>query len=64
MGIAGIGVWQLVIIAAIALLLFGSGRLRSIGGDLGTAIRGFKDSLREDPAAAEVSAAEDAEVHR
>ncbi len=49
MGIAGIGVWQLVIILAIALLLFGSGRLRSLGGDLGTTIRGFKTAMREEP---------------
>ena len=51
MGIAGIGIWQLVIILAIALLLFGSGRLRSLGGDLGTAIRGFRTAVGEEPEA-------------
>lgn len=48
MGVAGIGIWQLIIILAIAFLLFGSGRLRNLGGDLGTAIRGFKSAVRED----------------
>ena len=48
MGIAGIGIWQLVIILAIAFLLFGSGRLRNLGGDLGSAIRGFKTAVGED----------------
>ena len=48
MGVAGIGIWQLVIIFAIALLLFGSGRLRSLGGDLGSAIRGFRKAMSED----------------
>lgn len=51
MGVAGIGIGQLVIILAIALLLFGSGRLRSLGGDLGTAIRGFRTAMGEDPGA-------------
>ena len=51
MGVAGIGIWQLVIILAIALLLFGSGRLRSLGGDLGTAIRGFRTAMGEGPEA-------------
>lgn len=49
MGISGIGIWQLVIILAIALLLFGSGRLRSLGGDLGTAIRGFRTAVKQEP---------------
>ena len=51
MGVAGIGIWQLVIILAIALLLFGSGRLRSLGGDLGTAIRGFRTAMGGEPEA-------------
>ena len=51
MGAAGIGIWQLVILFVIALLLFGSGRLRSTGSDLGTAIRGFKTAIREDESA-------------
>ena len=48
MGVAEIGIWQLIIILIIALLLFGSGRLRDLGGDLGTAIRGFRSAVRED----------------
>jgi sec-independent protein translocase protein TatA len=44
----GISVWQLLIVAAIVLLLFGSKRLRTLGGDLGTSIRGFKDSMKDD----------------
>ena len=48
MGLAGIGIWQLLIIFGIALLVFGSGRLRSLGGDLGSAIRGFRNAMGED----------------
>ncbi len=43
----GFNIWSLLIILAIVLLLFGTKRLRNIGGDLGGAIRGFKESMRE-----------------
>lgn len=44
----GIGIWQLVIIAVIVLLLFGTKKLRNIGGDLGSAIKGFKSAIGDD----------------
>ncbi|WP_111642975.1 twin-arginine translocase TatA/TatE family subunit [Marinimicrobium alkaliphilum] len=47
MGISGIGVWQLVIILIIIVLLFGTKRLRHIGGDLGSAIKSFKKSVTD-----------------
>jgi len=43
----GIGIWQLVIILVIVLLLFGTKRLRNLGGDLGGAIKGFKGAMKE-----------------
>lgn len=43
----GIGIWQLLIILAIVLLLFGSKKLKNLGSDLGGAIRGFKKSVKE-----------------
>ena len=43
----GISIWQLLIILAIVLVLFGAKRLRNIGSDLGSAIKGFKQSMRE-----------------
>jgi sec-independent protein translocase protein TatA len=36
---------QLLILLAIVLLLFGGKRLRNLGGDLGGAIKGFKNSM-------------------
>ncbi len=51
MGIAGISIWQLLIVLAIVVLLFGTSRLRTIGGDLGSAIRGFRDSMQDTTAA-------------
>jgi sec-independent protein translocase protein TatA len=45
MGIGGISIWQLLIILAIVVMLFGTKRLRSLGGDLGEAIKGFRSSM-------------------
>ena len=50
MGFGGISVWQLVIILVIVLMIFGTKKLRNMGGDLGTAIKGFKKSVKEEPA--------------
>lgn len=47
MGLGGISIWQLVIVLAIVLLLFGSKKLRNIGGDLGGAVKGFKKAMNE-----------------
>ena len=49
----GISIWQLLIVLVIVLLLFGTKRLRTLGGDLGTSIRGFKDAMKKDGSAAE-----------
>lgn len=48
MGIGGISVWQLLIVLAIVIMLFGTKRLRNLGGDLGSAIKGFKKSMQDD----------------
>ena len=48
MGIGGISIWQLLIILAIVVLLFGTKRLKNIGSDLGGAVKGFKKSMTED----------------
>jgi len=47
MGVGGIGIWQLLIILVIVLLLFGTKRLRNLGGDLGNAIKGFKGAMSD-----------------
>ena len=48
MGLGGISIWQLLIILLIVVMLFGTSRLRNIGGDLGSAIKGFRDSMKQD----------------
>jgi len=44
----GISIWQLLIILAIVLVLFGAKRLRNVGGDLGGAIKGFRQAMKEE----------------
>ena len=50
MGFGGISLWQLLIILVIVLMIFGTKKLRNMAGDLGTAIKGFKKSVKEEPA--------------
>ena len=40
-------IWELALILLIVLVLFGGSRLRNLGGDLGSAIRGFRDAMKE-----------------
>jgi len=54
----GIGIWQLVIIAVIVVLLFGTKKLRNLGGDLGSAVKGFKSAIGEEKEQAEKNSAE------
>jgi len=43
-----IGWVQLLILLLIVVLLFGTSRLRNLGGDLGQALRGFRKAFSED----------------
>ena len=42
------GVWELGIIMIIVALLFGTKKLGTIGGDLGKAIKGFRNAIKDD----------------
>ena len=48
MGFGGISIWQLLIVLAIVILLFGTKRLRSFGSDLGNAVKGFRSAMNTD----------------
>jgi len=43
----GISITQLMIVLVIVLVLFGTKRLRNLGGDLGTAIKGFRSAMKD-----------------
>ncbi|WP_372761459.1 Sec-independent protein translocase subunit TatA [Pseudoalteromonas sp.] len=48
MGFGGISIWQLLIVLAIIVLLFGTKKLRGMGGDLGGAVKGFKKAMSDE----------------
>jgi sec-independent protein translocase protein TatA len=47
MGFSGIGPGSLILILIIVVLLFGTKRLRSMGSDLGSALKNFKKAVKE-----------------
>ena len=56
MGASGISVWQLLIVLLIVVLIFGTKRIKNIGGDLGGAIKSFRKGMTEaDRAGDEIS---------
>ncbi len=67
-----LSIWHWLIVLAIVVLVFGTGKLKNMGKDLGGAIKGFKEGMAEgedkksaaqakaEPAKAEISKAEEA----
>ena len=47
MGIGGISIWQLLIVLAIVIMIFGTKKLKSLGSDLGSAVKGFRQSVTD-----------------
>jgi len=45
---SGIGIWQLLIVLVIVIMLFGTKKLKNVGGDLGEAIKGFKKGIKDE----------------
>ena len=42
-------IWHWLIVLAIVMLIFGTKKLRNIGADLGGAVHGFKEGMKERP---------------
>lgn len=55
MGFGGISIWSLLLILGIVILLFGTKKLRNVGGDLGGAIRSFKKAVKEEEISADTN---------
>jgi len=49
----GISIWQLLILLAVVILIFGTKKLKNVGGDLGSAIKGFKSAVKDGDEAAQ-----------
>lgn len=48
MGLGGISLWQLLIVLLIVVLIFGTKRLKTLGGDLGGALKSFRSAMDTD----------------
>ena len=46
-------IWHWLIVLLIVVMVFGTKKLKNIGGDLGGAVKGFKDGMKEGGAAAD-----------
>jgi len=58
----GISIWQLLILLAVVILIFGTKKLKNVGGDLGSAIKGFKSAVKDgDDSAQQNKVAQDSE---
>lgn len=44
-------IWHWLIVLLVVVLVFGTKKLRNIGGDLGSAVKGFKDGMKGEEAA-------------
>jgi len=47
----GLSIWHWLIVLLVVVLIFGTKKLRNIGSDLGGAVKGFKEGMRDDDAA-------------
>jgi sec-independent protein translocase protein TatA len=52
-----LSIWHWLIVLVIVMLIFGTKKLRNMGADLGGAVRGFKDGMREGGEKADAGAA-------
>ena len=43
-----IGFWQILVVLLLILVIFGSSRIKSVGSDLGKALKGFKKEIKEE----------------
>jgi sec-independent protein translocase protein TatA len=48
MGLGGLHIWHLLIIFGIVIVIFGTKRLKTLGSDLGGAIKGFRSAMNQD----------------
>ncbi len=53
-----ISITKLLVVAALIILVFGTKKLRTLGGDLGSAIKGFKKAMNDDDDSSKKTSAE------
>ena len=58
----GFSIPHLLVLLAIVVLVFGTKRLKNVGADLGDAIKGFRNAVKEGEEATKINANNDGEV--
>jgi sec-independent protein translocase protein TatA len=53
-------IWHWLIVLAVVVMIFGTKKLRNVGQDLGGAVKGFKEGMKDDSDAARAAAADEA----
>ncbi len=53
-------IWHWLIVLVVVVLIFGTKKLRNLGGDVGGAVKGFKDAMNEEKNASDVISAGEA----
>lgn len=43
----GLSIWHWLIVLAVVVLIFGTKKLKNVGSDLGAAVKGFKDGMKD-----------------
>jgi len=64
MGFGGIGPGSLILILVIVVLLFGTKKLRNVGGDLGGALKNFRKSMKDGEDEAKSSTDDTAQIDK
>ena len=55
-----LSIWHWLIVLVVVVLIFGTKKLRNMGTDLGSAVKGFKDGMKSED---DKSTAAQAEIH-
>jgi sec-independent protein translocase protein TatA len=50
-------IWHWLIVLVVVVLIFGTKKLKNVGSDLGAAVKGFKDGVKDGTSSADASAA-------
>lgn len=45
--LSNVSIWQLLIVLVIVIAIFGTKRLKSLGSDLGSAVKGFRSAMND-----------------
>jgi len=51
-------IWHWLIVLVVVVLIFGTKKLKNVGSDLGSAVKGFKDGVKDGTGSADAAAAE------